>query len=414
MRTPKEFTQNLKDNIITEEMLDAALWSVNKRAKNWRDKKRSYKHGFDYYNNYDKAENEEKKMYKKKETLLSVLNPVCIHKEFIGYDRIRVYDYQKNYDKIFVEKAYEGLIVWQNSYVDRDKSHGGWDYDFFDCNRVYFFDYENCSSPQFHYYLYYACGSHTFHTPISESDVSKYPGLEVVTIGRIETMGHEIDDLFSVQFVDKVISLIESGEYTYQDQGIHGRVDCEEYDFQINLNKLRECRADDVVYDNWEYIAGLIKKYLEKHSHEYITNEISEVEITETEKLEIEEQCRIHISSALPGRKRLHGLTREQADVKKEEEVDKLKYYRHKIDKKETIPFSFFEDSMQSFAGTSGVTIEKLCDLLVSLYGYAFSKNVKNEKQRLYNDYIRTNIEEWIRDEYIKKWKKANSHTEEL
>lgn len=43
MRTPKEYTENLKNNIITESMLLDCLYSANKRAKNYRDKAREYR-----------------------------------------------------------------------------------------------------------------------------------------------------------------------------------------------------------------------------------------------------------------------------------------------------------------------------------------------------------------------------------
>ena len=40
MKTPKEYTKNLKNGIITEDMIVDCLYSVNKRAKNYRDKER--------------------------------------------------------------------------------------------------------------------------------------------------------------------------------------------------------------------------------------------------------------------------------------------------------------------------------------------------------------------------------------
>ena len=40
MRTPKDFSENIKNGIITTEMLNECLYSVNKRAKNYRDAKR--------------------------------------------------------------------------------------------------------------------------------------------------------------------------------------------------------------------------------------------------------------------------------------------------------------------------------------------------------------------------------------
>ena len=39
MRTPKDFSENIKNGIITTEMLNECLYSVNKRAKNYRDAK---------------------------------------------------------------------------------------------------------------------------------------------------------------------------------------------------------------------------------------------------------------------------------------------------------------------------------------------------------------------------------------
>lgn len=75
MRTPKDFSENIKNGIITTEMLNECLYSVNKRAKNYRDAKR------ECYGRYrDSNECKEKNFYHKKEKLLSVITPVCIHK----------------------------------------------------------------------------------------------------------------------------------------------------------------------------------------------------------------------------------------------------------------------------------------------------------------------------------------------
>lgn len=45
MKTPPEYTKNLKKKLITEQMLSDCLFSVNKRAKNYRDQ--AQKHKFD-------------------------------------------------------------------------------------------------------------------------------------------------------------------------------------------------------------------------------------------------------------------------------------------------------------------------------------------------------------------------------
>jgi hypothetical protein len=44
MKTPKDFIKNIKNNIVTKDMFALALYSVNKRAKNCRDKIYEYKH----------------------------------------------------------------------------------------------------------------------------------------------------------------------------------------------------------------------------------------------------------------------------------------------------------------------------------------------------------------------------------
>lgn len=43
MRTPKEYSENMKNSIITMEMLGDCLFSVNKRAKNCRDQERKFR-----------------------------------------------------------------------------------------------------------------------------------------------------------------------------------------------------------------------------------------------------------------------------------------------------------------------------------------------------------------------------------
>ena len=104
MKTPKKYTEKLKQGIITKEMLLDCLYSSNKRAKNYRDKEREYR---EYYRNqryaYDKYDNEgmarlkKQKYYHQKEKMLSILKPVCIHKELYGYEKKRIYEYEKEY-----------------------------------------------------------------------------------------------------------------------------------------------------------------------------------------------------------------------------------------------------------------------------------------------------------------------------
>ena len=69
--------------------------------------------------------------------------------------------------------------------------------------------------PIYHYYLFYDLGGkHTFHTPISEEKVKDYD-LPVIDISQLQTFGHDISDLISMQFVKKMIALISSAKFSY-------------------------------------------------------------------------------------------------------------------------------------------------------------------------------------------------------
>lgn len=185
-------------------MMRDALYSVNKRAKNYRDaerESRSYFHG-----RYGASSRSKKEaLYKKKEELLSYLEPVCIHKEFAGYKRIRVFDYETDYSATYARKLLMGRVVWENSYMD-------WG----NYQEVEFFDYVN-DEPEYRYYLYYVCGDGTFHSPIPDSEVGQYERyLFVEVINTLETHGDEIEDLLSLQFVNKMMDMLKSGDAVYE------------------------------------------------------------------------------------------------------------------------------------------------------------------------------------------------------
>jgi len=158
MRTNKEYQNNLKKKIITENMLYDCLFSLNKRAKNCRDKKNEYwrsEYKWDYIKKMDEY-------YRHKDFLLkSILKPTLIHQQ----------------------RAY-------NFYGER--------------NNLFF--------------LFYEMPQGTFHLPITEDYAkSGKHGLKIEKIhDDFYTQGKEIDGLLSVQFVKKVIDLVASKDYTYQ------------------------------------------------------------------------------------------------------------------------------------------------------------------------------------------------------
>ena len=187
-------------------MLEDCLFSVNKRAKNWRDKAHEYKQKlknsyylYDRYNYVDRAHEKKDEYYHKKDILLSVLDPVCIHKEKSRNNRIRIYDYQPEYKNIKEED-----VVWKNCY-----------YDYEDDIEVYFKDIEN-PVPSYIYYLYYVTPNRSFHTPINEDSEEFFVSskkLETIEIFDLETHGMDVGNLLSVQFCDKVINVIQNGSY---------------------------------------------------------------------------------------------------------------------------------------------------------------------------------------------------------
>lgn len=208
MKTPNKYITNLKKHIITEEMLSDCLYSVNKRAKNCRNQARSYEHSYHWIHAASCGEsyrNKEDEYYQMKESLLKMLSPVCIHHELLGYAKIRTYSYQKDYRKKYAKASREDLIVWENSYYDYESD-----------SEVYFFDVEDKTKPKENYYLFYELLDHSYHSPIEKEDIEKYPELEVVHLSEpLRTNGYDETKLISVQFVRKVIRLIESGKYQY-------------------------------------------------------------------------------------------------------------------------------------------------------------------------------------------------------
>lgn len=222
-------------------MLEDALYSVNKRAKNYRDSRRKY-----YGKYYENADSKMSEMYSRKEKLLSLLNPVCIHAEK-RYKRIRVYDYEKSYKQEYIKRHMLGQVVHYGSYLDYDSYM-----------EVSFFDYFDRNNCDYNYYLYYVLGEHSFHQPIKKKDVSKY-SLEIKEISGLNTHGDSCENLMSVQFVDKIISLIENGNYEY----IKDKEDV----YKTHGNESEYCAESDCLsaihFVKQSVISSAISKYAE-------------------------------------------------------------------------------------------------------------------------------------------------------
>lgn len=106
MKTPKLYSDLLKKKQLTTEMIAECIYSVNKRAKNYRDKVREYRKS-PYHphlqDNIDNAIAKKLEYYGMKEELLKPFAPTVIHKQFVKNTK-RVYSYEEDYQKILVEK----------------------------------------------------------------------------------------------------------------------------------------------------------------------------------------------------------------------------------------------------------------------------------------------------------------------
>lgn len=141
MKTPKKYSDLVNQNKITEEILGEVIYSINKRAKNWRNQKRKYKNYLlDQYDSYDNAVDNEKKYYKMKSDML-----------------------EKFMYKLLRYKLDDSL-----------------------------------------YYLYYKIGGYTFHQPIEKSELENFKDLDVDVLEDFETFGRDATELLSVQFCKKV------------------------------------------------------------------------------------------------------------------------------------------------------------------------------------------------------------------
>ncbi|MGF7057220.1 hypothetical protein [Brassicibacter mesophilus] len=206
MKTPKAFNDNLKNDIITMEMLELALYSINKRAKNCRDKKNEYYQKgkmSGYKNDYsfksvEKYKEQEQEYYEQKDFLLKeLLKPICIHETTNKkQNRIRYYDYEDEYNELLSKAIYE------NCYFDNDED----DY-------VYFIDVIEVEEVK-NYFMFFETPNYSFHIPINENDINSFK-LEKVAINDLITKGKEINGLVSVQFCKKLIELVKEGNYEF-------------------------------------------------------------------------------------------------------------------------------------------------------------------------------------------------------
>jgi len=159
MKINKEYSKNLKNKIITSDMLYDSIFSLNKRAKNCRDKKNQYSWTKYYYGYFEKMN----EYYNQKDFLIKkFLKPKLIHKQKI------------------------------ESYYSEIK---------------------------YLYFLYYEMSKGSFHSPITKEIIKRdYPDLKIERIDDdFYTQGKEIEELLSVQFVNKLIELVKTNDFEYKE-----------------------------------------------------------------------------------------------------------------------------------------------------------------------------------------------------
>ena len=186
--------------------------------------------------------------------MLELLEPSGIHTS-THYREETVYEYDYEYEDMkdspsVIERGKERMYRFEGeiSYFDRDLREYVTEYqvryispdDTKRLDRAYYLFDDEPEMEEVSYivirvprsydvYLFYECGSHSFHKPVSMGIVynaeferilsettKKYPELTVSEVPDFFVMSTELPDILSSQFTDKVVALIESGNYVFQ------------------------------------------------------------------------------------------------------------------------------------------------------------------------------------------------------
>ncbi|MCD7892107.1 MAG: hypothetical protein LUG60_00265 [Erysipelotrichaceae bacterium] len=161
MKTKNEEKKLLEKGLITESQYARTLNSINKRAKNCRDKISEYEIMYPNWSRYKyktigNYRNKMNEYYEMKEILLTCLSPVGLHKS-----------------------------IYKNKYGKEIK-----------------------------YFKYYELRGYGYHKPIDKEKFEKLSGkYEITTIDNLYVDGeHDITSLVSNQFAKKVVYLVEKGK----------------------------------------------------------------------------------------------------------------------------------------------------------------------------------------------------------
>lgn len=197
MKTPTKYSKLVKKNELDKELIGHVAFSINKRAKNYRDKRNEYRYS-NYRHAYSCMQSYEEKMneaYTMKTNILSLFKPIEVHQATFKNEFYKiVYSDQPEYSQIKPHQVRSTgrSLTTGNKYKEIliEKS-------------------------RIQYFLHYEINNFKFHQPIDEIELENYADLSV----KILEDNFKVDrkkgtELLSAQFCKKVYQLLQSGEYT--------------------------------------------------------------------------------------------------------------------------------------------------------------------------------------------------------
>ena len=208
MEIPQEFLSNIENRILTEKMLELTLHSLNKRAKNCRDKKKEYylkgkKTGYEIdFDTSDKYKKQEQEYYQQKVFLIKeLLRPNCIHESINEVEKpVRYF----NYDPEFID--FQDRAIYYSDYFDKKLGE-----------YVEFIDVITVEKIK-KYYLFYKTSNYSFHIPIEKEEVetqmNKNNINKIIEI-ELQTKGQDVRELIPIDFIRRIIELVKSKDYKF-------------------------------------------------------------------------------------------------------------------------------------------------------------------------------------------------------
>lgn len=193
MKTPEEFKSNLKNEVVTDEMIADVCWSYYIRSINYNRREKDYINESSFYNLRNKF-TQRKDIFNMK--LMGILDLYEKYLKSIIKQKIskleKIYDYDKKYYN----------INWN------DVINTGYYYD----NGLHrFVEFIEVKKPShYNYYLHYEFpNNYNFYIPIDSPDeyVKTY-NLEIKNADKPILFGVNVNNILTCQFCDKVYKLL--------------------------------------------------------------------------------------------------------------------------------------------------------------------------------------------------------------